>query len=340
MHSEELTPLVEAVGAAAASQIPIEVTLAALAEETNDPRLAEVAQQLASQLEHGIPMQQAIAGLDRQLPTEVATLLQSGIETGDLAGTLERFSRQRIESQRIRRRIQAAIAYPLIVAAILVPLTLFLSIYVIPMFKNIFEEFDFRLSNVTELILQAAEQLPQFIFGMLIFVLGVPLVIRFLGGRWLLHRVRSAIPVLGRLWLWSGQREFAAALASYIDLRVPLIAAVSQTGNTISDRNLGRACQRVSQRLENGETLADCLNQSIHFDRALVSLVAWGEKQGLLPEALALAIEVFDDRIEQYASLLRRILPPFTLILVVVVMFYVIVGLVVPLVPLIESLSR
>ena len=76
LHDDELTTLVGAVGGAAANRLPIEITLAALAEETNDRRLAAAAQQMAAQLERGATIEQAIASIDRRLPTEVAGMLR------------------------------------------------------------------------------------------------------------------------------------------------------------------------------------------------------------------------------------------------------------------------
>jgi type IV pilus assembly protein PilC len=340
LREEEVTTLVHAVGAAATSRVPLEVTLAVLAEEKDDPRLADIARRLAEQLQRGVTIDQAVADLDQELPPEVRGLMRAGIESGDLAGTFERFAQQRLESQRIGRRIRAAIAYPLLILAILVPLLLFLSIYVIPMFGEMYEEFELDLPAITFLILQTAEQLPGLIGGLLLLVLVMPIVLRVLGGRWLFHRVRAATPLLGRLWTWSGQREFAGLLASFLDLRLPMTSAVAHTGQMMSDRNVARACQRVSQRLETGQSLSACLSQSIHFDRTLVALVAWGETHGLLPEALRIATEVFDDRVEQQTSLVRRLLPPVTLVAVATLMFFVIVGLMIPLITLIEGLSK
>jgi general secretion pathway protein F len=339
LSDAELTALTQAVGAAADSQLPIDVTLAILAEEADDPRLARVAEDLAAQLERGTPIPQAVSQLDGQLPPEIGALLRAGIDTGDLARAIEQFSQQRVEAQRLWRRIRAVLAYPLIIVAIVVPLALFLSVFVVPMFKEIFEEFDLTLPVITELIIQASEQLPEFLVGALLFVFGLPLVLRFIGGRWLFHRVRAAVPLLGPIWTLAGQREFAASLGAFIKLRVPLIAAVSYTGDTIGDRNVGRACERVSKRLETGATLSESMQQSLHFDRSLVALVAWGERQGLLPEALSLAAHVFDDRVDQYAMLLRRLLPPITLVVVITIVFYVVIGLMLPLVSLIRALS-
>ena len=155
----------------------------------------------------------------------------AGVESGDLAGTMERLALQRTAEQRIHRKILSAIAYPLIIAAILVPLMLFLSVYVIPMFGEIYSEFDLDLPAMTELILQIAAQTPMLVGGLVLLVLVLPILLRVLGGRWLFHRVRSALPVVGPMWTWSGQREFAAHLASFLSLRVPMAEAVAHTGD-------------------------------------------------------------------------------------------------------------
>jgi type IV pilus assembly protein PilC len=321
-------------------RLPIEVTLVALAEETGDGRLAKVAQRITEAIEQGKNVEQVVADLSARLPPEIRNLLKVGAESGDIAGVLERFSKHQIASQLARRRIRAALAYPILIFSILVPLLLFLSLFVVPIFSDIFNEFGIQLPAFTNVILQASEQMPHFVAGVLILVVGIPLVLRVFGGRWLFHRVRAATPLLGRVWVWSAQRDFAAALATFVGLRMPLVEAVEQTGNAIADRSLARACRRVSRDLANGASLHECLHRSIYFDPALVAIVAWGEGQGLLPEALNLATGVFDERIEQFAAFLRRLLPPITMVVVVTVLFYLIVGLMVPLVSLIQSLSQ
>ena len=340
LGDEQVDTLVHAVGTASANRIPLEIALAALAEEKDDRRLARVAHELASRLAAGESLDEAATSLGRQLPTEIQGLLRAGLQSGDLAGTFERFAAERMAMQRAMRRLRSAIAYPLLIAAILVPLVLFLSVFVIPMFGELYQEFDLELPTFTEIMLQTAEQMPALIGSLLLMLVALPLLLRAIGGRWLLHRVLSATPLVGRLWMWAGQREFAAMLASFLDQRLPLERAVAHTSEVIRDRNVARACGPVLSRLEAGQPLSACLNQSMHFDRSLVALVAWGEAHGLVPEALRVATEVFDDRIDQHAFFVYRLLPPVTLVVVTSMMFMVVVGLMVPLVRLIEGLSK
>jgi len=189
--------LVQAVGGAAASRIPLEISLAALAEEKGDPRLAAAAERLASRLQQGATIHEAIDSLDRQLPTEVAGLLRAGIESGDLAGTFERFGQQRLASERFNRRIRGAIAYPLLVLCILVPLLPLLEHLCHSDVSRHLPGLNLYLPPLTELILQRQSSCRVWLLEIVLVVIGAPLILRIVGGRWLLHRV----PVFAnRLW--------------------------------------------------------------------------------------------------------------------------------------------
>jgi type II secretory pathway component PulF len=340
LGNDEVDTLVQALTSTAATRVPLEVALAALAEEKSDPQLAAVAEQLAMRLREGATIDQALSDVEGQLPSDIAGLVRAGVETGNLAGTLERYSQQQLAASRFNRRIRTTLAYPLIILCILVPTLLFLSIYVIPIFAEMFKEFQLDLPMLTQLTLTVAKQMPGLIAGLALLLVGMPLVLRVLGGSWLLHRVRAALPFIGRIWMWAAQREFASQLASFLTLGLTVPSAVAQTALVMSDRNIARACDRLRRRVESGQPLSASLDQSIQFDRSLVALVAWGESHGALTEALAVATDLFDDRVEQQASLVRRLLPSLTLVSVATLMFFVLAGLLIPMVKLIESLSR
>jgi type II secretory pathway component PulF len=334
-----LAELVGQVGAAASTGLPLEVSLRTLAEEASDRRLAQVVRGLAEQLERGQTIEQAMATLGEQVPAELAGLLRAGIRCGNLAGLCESFSRLQAATRRTRNIVRSVVAYPLLILLILLPIALLFSEFVIPMFGNLFDDFDLELPMLSELVVAAGQMLPVLLITLLAIPIGIVVALRLFGGRWLLHRVRGATPLLGRLWMWSGQREFAATLASFLDLRLPLGECLSLTGTVLYDRNMARASEDVSHKSRLGSPLAVCLNESIHFDRSLVALVAWGEQHDALPDTLRLAGEIYEDRIEQYGSMLRRLIPPATLVIVATLVLFAVMGLFLPLVNLIGGLS-
>lgn len=339
LREGDVVELAQVMQAAAKYRVPLEVTLSALAEEREDPGLARVARQLSDELARGATIDEALAALGDRLPSEMQGVLRAGVESGDLAGTIERFAQQRTAAQRARLRIRSAIAYPLLVLAIMVPLALFFSWFVIPMFGDMYDEFGLELPQLTEFVLKVSSVLPWAILVTAVLGIGLPLVLRLTGGRWLWHRMRGATPMVGKLWTWSGQREFAAMLASFLQLRLPLTSALAYTGASVSDRNLARACADVNERIQRGEPLGRTLSDSIHFDRSLAALAKWGEEHGALTESLNLATSVFDDRIDQQTAFVRRLVPPVTMIVVSSIALMVVLSLMIPLVKLIEGLS-
>jgi type II secretory pathway component PulF len=339
LGEEEVITLVETVGAAAANRLPLDLSLAALAEDTDDARLASTARRLASQIGRGDSIEAAAAALDRELPLEVRGLFRAAVASGDMPGAFQQFARQRMAAQKLRRRIRSVLFYPLVVLLIIIPLIAFLSLFVFPQFEALYVDFGLTLPAATEWLLAIAKRMHLLFGGFLLLVVGIPVVCRVVAGQWLVDRLRTTTPVLGRLWMWMGQREFAAALASFLKLRLPLADAIAYTADVLQDRNVARACKRVAEQLRLGRSLGAALGQSIHFDRTLVALVSWGEGHSLVPEALGVATEVFDDRLEQHASLLKRLLPPCLLLGFAAVTFFAIISLFVPMVQFIQNLS-
>ena len=234
LDDEQLSTLAHSIGAAARTATPLEVTLAALAEERENPRLAAVARRLSVLLEGGATIDEAVAAMGPQLPPEYAGLLRAGVESGNLAGTIDQFAHQRLAARRVRLRIRRTLAYPLLILAILVPIALFMSLFVIPIFGQMYREFDLALPKLSILVLIVAQRLPLWIFTLFVILFGLPMLLRLVGGRWLTDRVWSAVPLLGRLSMWSSQREFAAMLASFLDSRLPL------TSDWIYERSASR----------------------------------------------------------------------------------------------------
>ncbi|MCG8432465.1 MAG: type II secretion system F family protein, partial [Gammaproteobacteria bacterium] len=180
--------------------------------------------------------------------------------------------------------------------------------------------------------------LPSILQGIAGFTLIAALFLWSLG-RPFWHRVRAALPLVGKLWQWSAQQELAGTLTILLRQRLPLPEAFSYAANMIGDQNLAQACRVISRQVESGIQMSDALADSIHFDRLLTSLVRSGEEQNLPTEALAEADRFFGQCIENQAAYVRRIIPPLTLIVVIGLVGLVVGSLFFPMVSLVNGLS-
>jgi type II secretory pathway component PulF len=116
--------------------------------------------------------------------------------------------------------------------------------------------------------------------------------------------------------------------------------ALQSTIASLHDSNLARAARIAAAKCEDGALLSRSLADSIHFDRTLPALIAWGEAHDSLPEALKQAADVYEHELVLHADFLRRILPPLLFATVISFLFFMIVGLLIPLTDLIDYLTK
>ena len=235
--------------------------------------------------------------------------------------------------------MRAALLYPVIVLGLLAGLLIGLTTLVIPQFEAIYRDFDLDLPRMTAILLSVARLVPLAAGAVAAAAILLFLMAFVPGGRRLLHWVRTSVPVLGRLWIWNAQHEFASILAALTAQRVTIDQALACTAASLRDSNLARAARIAAVKCAGGASLAHSLAQSIHFDPALPALVSWGEAQGTLPAALDQAAATFEEELELQAAFLQRIAPSLLFISVTTTLFLFIVGLMTPMIDLINNLT-
>ena len=229
--------------------------------------------------------------------------------------------------------------YPAVVLGLLAAVLVGLTTIVVPQFESIFYDFDLELPELTIMVVKIGNALPKLLAVLVALVPAYFLICLSPAGRRVMHWLRTGVPVLGRLWIWNGQHEFASILGSLTAKRMALDQALACTAASLRDGNLARATRIVAAKCASGASLAQSMAESIHFDPALPGLVSWGEAQGTLPVALAQAAATFEEELDLQASFLARIMPSVLFITVITTLFMFIIAMFVPLIDLINNLS-
>jgi type IV pilus assembly protein PilC len=321
-------------------EAPLNEVLRALAEDLGYGRLARTSRQLADELDRGVDLPTAMQTIGNgRFRGSLYRALAASAETGETAAILEGFAQHQAASRRLRRQVRSAMLYPTVVSLLLAIVLMLLMFFVTPEFAAIYVDFGLTLPAMTEFVIEASRSAPWAILALLC-VLPAYFVLWLLpGGRRLAHWLRTGTPILGRIWMWSAQHEFASIFGALISRKVTLEDALHATAEALGDRNMARAAAIVARKCEHGASLSQAMGESLHFDRGLTGLTAWGEAHNALPEAMRQAVASFEKEIELQVIMLQRILPPLLFIGVATIVFTFVVTLTVPLVDLINNLS-
>jgi len=152
LSSDEAIELAAQVAELARAGLPLSGGLRALAEEVGGGRLTRVLGSMADQLDEGATLGEVILAHHDVLPLHIRGLLTAAIKSGRLPEAMHEFVDIQRKRAELRRRVWLALAYPTLLAAMLVGLFVFVLGVVVPEFVAMYRNVDANLPPATALL--------------------------------------------------------------------------------------------------------------------------------------------------------------------------------------------
>ncbi len=205
------------------------------------------------------------------------------------------------------------------------------------------------------------------------------LVIRLFLPAPLRNSLIGRLPVIGPLWRYTSWAEFCHLLAILLESELPMPEALRLTGQGVQNSDVDRACRAMANDVENGKTLADAMSGRVpivkpsgpfdHLDpdqprkastltmenllsaregaaavrrampRSLARLLKWAESHRAIAEILHMSGEMFEARSRSQAAFAGTVMSVLAVFGVIMGVFTVVVGLMLPLITLLSRLS-
>ena len=339
LSTTDAETLAARVAQASGAGLSLPAGLRAAAKETDSRRLARALRRMAQSVEQGTSLSQAIETHGGQLPPHIAGVMQAADNSGRLGSLLAEWMENQRAARSHRREVAAALVYPSLTVALALAVMIFLSLAVVPQFRVMFDDMQLRLPISTEAFLWFGETGVKILVAIFAALAVIALGIRLLGGRARWSQTVTFIPLVGNLWHWSGVAEMLRVLALLVDERLDLAKSLRTAGQGTSDAHVGRICQRLAADVERGLPLWRAILDSRALPLSIVPLVRWGEKGGMLGDALRTAAEMLEGRLRSGSQVLVTVLPPLVFIGVVAMVASIVGNLMLPMISLIQGLT-
>lgn len=314
--------------------MPLVQGLDALAQQSTHATLREVLGQIARSVRHGSGLGDAFADHDWVFPPLLIALVRSGELGGRLPETLQESARQLEQQMEVRQKVVNALAYPAFTLAATCLTVVFMLVFVVPVFDQIYRDLKAPLPTVTRMLVDIANLLIR--YGWLMAIGAV------LGGMWLsrwarqpagrrrLDTWRLKLPMFGPLFLKSASARLTGSLAGLLDSGLPLSKALIASADVCGNVIIGDLARDAAGRVMTGRSLSQALDETGTLPLLVVRMVAVGEQVGTLPQVLR---EVNSAYIVDVDYTMRRVLAlvePIMVLLVAVIVGFVLVALYYP----------
>ena len=333
--------------------LPLLRSLQILEQQQKPGKLKNILLDVVEDVESGTSLSDAMSKHPKAFDRLYSKMVAAGEIGGVLDVILQRLATFMEKAERLKSRIKGAMIYPVCVIVVAIGIVTGIMYFVIPKFKDIFNDFDVTLPGLTLWLIDASlwiagtpEEGEQAIPGY-IWVASSPFLIFFFfklvrktkPGRAISDIIVLKIPVIGTLVEKTSVARFTRTLGTLIAAGVPILEAVLITRDTSGNHVYETALTGVHDSIREGESVAAPLREAKVCDSIVVNMIEVGEETGDLDVMLMKIADNYDEEVDVAVSALLSLLEPALVVVLGGIVGTIVLALFLPLVKMIESVS-
>jgi type IV pilus assembly protein PilC len=327
------------------SGLPLLRGLNVLGKQERDQVLRGTIDRLADSVQGGNTFSESLA----QHPRIFNKLYVNMVKAGELGGVLEvvlsRLAEFQEKAQKVKNKVVAAMFYPIVVLFIAVAIMIFLMVFIVPKFEEIFRDMlgNKPLPPLTSAVIGVSRIIQHNVLAILAVVvvawIAFVMFARTPSGRRTLDAIKLKMPLFGDLVRKSAISRFSRTLGTLVSSGVPILQALNITRETAGNVVLAEAINKVHDSVKEGESIVAPLEASGVFPPMVISMIDVGEETGQLPEMLLKIADVYDDEVDNAVAGLTSLLEPIMIVFLALVVGTIVIALFLPLIGIIQNLQ-
>lgn len=270
--------------------MPLEEALGAVGRQSEKARVANIILSVRSKVMEGHTLSNSMGEYPAAFPNLYRATVAAGEHSGHLDLVLGRLADYAENAHASRQKVLMALLYPAILVLVAIGIVAGLMTFVVPKVVDVIVGQGQALPALTRGLIALSYFVTHWGLVALAAVVGLVFAVRYalrndeLRLQW--HRRLLRLPLFGRLSRGSNTARFASTLSILTSSGVPLVEALGIGGAVLSNDWLKQAVATATQQVREGSPLHRTLEQSGYFPPMMISMIASGEMSGSLSTML------------------------------------------------------
>jgi len=298
--------------------LPLIQCLDLLAQQEQNKTFAKIITSVREDIEGGSTLQDALKKHPAVFDEFFVNLVAAGESGGMLDVILNRLSNYMEKAMKLKSRVKGAMIYPSIVLIVAIAVVAVLLVYVVPVFKKMFEGMGGQLPGPTQFIVNVSDFAQSyflyFFIGVIVFVYVFRRYYRTEKGRLTIDALVLKAPVFGPLLTKVAVAKFTRTLSTMMASGVPILEGLNIVSKTAGNVIIENAIMKTRQSISEGRTIAEPLEETKIFPPMVVQMIAVGEATGALDAMLAKLADFYDDEVDAAVAAMTTMLEPIMMV--------------------------
>ena len=319
--------------------------LQVLEVQTNNPRLKTIIRDVSNRVEAGETLSRAMMHHNTVFSPLFIGLVRAGEVGGVLDETLDRLSQFLEGDLKLRRKIKAAMTYPVLVMIVAFFIVTGLVVFIVPKFIEIFKDFDVEMPLATQILITTSKFMTSKQGAIILIGGGFGSQIAWRKfkatkfGKRLYDKYKLKIPIFGKLSMNIAVARFTRTLSTLLTSGVPILQAMETVAGAIDNETFNDVIMKARARIREGDPIGEPLEKSGLFPPMVVQMISIGEETGALDAMLSKVADFYESEIETQLQSLAAALEPLMIVVFGAVVGFIVIAMFMPLIAIVSKLS-
>ncbi len=325
--------------------LPLLDSLKIISETAENVTIKYVFKETSLGISKGLSMSENLEKYPEVFNEMYLALVSAGETAGLLPDTLEREAKLLESLAKIKGQIKSAMAYPIAIFSLTIIVVIAMLIFVIPIFVDIYEQSNAKLPVITQLLVDASNQLISLNF----YIKAIPTVFilfqayKYISRRpsvlWWFDRSMLYLPVVKDLVTKSCLANFSRTLSALNSAGVPILEALSISRKTISNRIFKKIIDKMYQDIQSGNPIYRVLEKELVIPIMFTSMFRIGEETGELSQMINKLADFYEEEVTASVKTLTSIMEPLLIVFVAVIVAVILIAMYLPMFSMMDTVG-
>jgi type IV pilus assembly protein PilC len=293
--------------------------LGVLSEQCQNPKLKRALIEISSDVQQGTTLSDAMRKHPQCFDNLYVSMVQAGEVGGVLDEVLNRLAKLLEDVARLQNQIKSAMSYPVTVGILATIIFIAMTVFLLPIFANIFEQIGTELPPFTQMMMGISEFLRS--WRVIVLIALIPVAIfafrRYYStrvGRETVDRLMLKMPLFGDLIQKTATARFCRTFGALTRSGVPILTSLEIVRDTAGNQVVANAIDEARKEIQTGGLISIALQKEQVFPLMAIQMISIGEETGELDAKLMKVADFYEDEVEQAVKALTSIMEPIMIL--------------------------
>jgi type IV pilus assembly protein PilC len=320
-------------------------------------KMREALSKIKKEVQQGVNLSDAMRPHEECFDTLYVSMVEAGEMGGVLDEVLNRLAKVLEDMAKLENQIKSAMTYPMAVGFLAVAVFFGMTVFLIPIFADIFASIGTDLPLLTQIMLmlshflrttdEAVIRILPFPFGNVLFlIIAFNLAIFSLGqyyktpaGHWQIDKLMLQLPLVGDLMQKNAVARFCRIFGTLTRSGVPILSSFDIVGATAGNVVIAKSIENAKAEIQEGGMLSIALDRDKVFPILSIQMMTIGEETGELDTMMMKVADFYEDEVEQTVKAMTSILEPAMMVIIAAMVGVILLSMYLPMFKVFQDLG-